>query len=136
MTKAFVDITSTYSNTEGVFKPFLSLTSSFYDGTYNTWLKYRYTLTRSNTNSRLEFNGDFNGSSAPNVAGYHFLNGPVQLQTVTASGITSYNSYAGGDAGSMLYCSDCTAGTNPCSTAGGGGGALALKVQSGNWACK
>jgi hypothetical protein len=138
-TKAFMDLTSTYGPGEAPYKPLLSLTHSLYSS--GTWYKYRYTFTRNVSTGRLEMNGDLNGtyphsSSSPSI-GYYFKNGPVQLHGVTAATLSggTYN-WPSGDKGSMLYCSDCTAGTNPCSTSGGGGGALAIRIESGNWACK
>jgi hypothetical protein len=74
------------------------------------------------------------GNLDPPYSGYRFKKGPVQLAGVAQTDLSSFNGTSA--AGSMLYCSNCTAGTNPCSTAGGGGGALAVKIGSGNWACK
>ncbi len=134
-TKALVDITSAYAGSEP-FKPFLSLTNTFFIS--GSWYKYHYTFLRNSTTGRLEFNNDLNGNPNNPSSGYYFRNGPVQLHPVTASDLSGgyYSFSGGGDRGSMLYCSDCTAGTNPCSTSGGGGGALAVRIQSGNWACK
>jgi hypothetical protein len=89
---------------------------------------------------RLELDGGLDGTPIHETIGpaigYYFKNGPVQLHAVTSSDISGGTYNSPGDHGSMMYCSDCTAGTNPCSTSGGGGGALAVKVESGNWACK
>ncbi len=138
--KAFVDITSTYSyDAENpVYKPLLSLTNSYYDAGYSPYyFKWRYTFTRNASNGRLEMEGDLNGAPVAPSVGYHFKGGPVQLWRVTASDISAgYYNLSANDKGSMLYCSDCTAGTNPCSTTGAGGGALAVRIESGNWACK
>jgi hypothetical protein len=138
-TRAFVDLTATYHNDDltGPYKPFLSLTDSYYDPTSDAYLKYRYTIARNQKNGRLMFDADLNGAAvSPPSAGYQFKGGPVQLERVPVAYISAgyYNIAGGGDAGSMLYCYDCTAGSSPC--AGSGGGALAVKIESGSWACK
>lgn len=130
--KPLVDITSSYSWGEGpVYKPLLALTTSFWNSpSAGDIYKVSYTFKRNGADGWLELEGS---QSAP-YTGYRLKNGPVQLTSVAQSALSGYNSTSA--AGSMLYCSDCTAVTNPCSTAGGGGGALALKVASGNWSCK
>jgi hypothetical protein len=131
----FVEIKQSYNDyieTENglVYRPMLSLSSIFDDGDYIN----RYTFSQNAVNNRLEIKGTLNGHANDGGIGFQFVNGPVQLHNVAAASLSGFN--ATGDKGSMLYCTDCTAGTNPCSTAGGGGGALAIKIQSGNWACK
>ena len=138
-TKAFVDLTATYHKDDltGPYKPFLSFTDSYYDPTSDVYLKYRYTIARNQGNGRLMFDADLNGAAvSPPTAGYQFKGGPVQLERVPLAYISAgyYNIAGGGDAGSMLYCYDCAAGSSPCS--GSGGGALAVKIESGSWACK
>lgn len=113
------------------FKPLLALTNILYTG--GVTYRYSYNFTRNARSGRLELKG----SESPNKTGYHFKGGPVQLQKVTQTDLSSYNSSSASldpDSGSMLYCSNCVAGSTPCAT--GGGGALALKVESGAWHCK
>ncbi len=122
---ATLDITNT---NDLAAKPLLSLTSSIFGyPSASDVTKVRYAFTRNGTTGRLEVAGD---QAVPNT-GYVFKNGPVQLHSVTQSSLSSYNVTS--DNGSMLFCSDCTAPSTPCS--GSGSGALALRVGSA-WNCK
>jgi hypothetical protein len=119
--QAIHDITSRYYG-----KRLLELgVTGLYDNTYYP-NKYFFSIP---TDSHGWLALDTNVS--PPYAGYQFKKGPVQLAGTTVSTLSSH-SYA--PPGSTLYCSDCTANTSPCS--GSGGGALALKVENGNWNCK
>ncbi len=94
-----------------------------------TILKYKYYFTRNPSDHWLEVEGNLD----PPNAGYRFKKGPVQVASVAQSSLSTHSSAL---AGSMLYCNNCTPNTSPCSTAGAGGGALAVKVNSGNWTCQ
>jgi len=85
--------------------------------------EYYYDIRRNQTNGYLEFVGN---QSDPHK-GYSF-NGPVQLPRYTVSTLPTPQVD-----GSLAYCENCVAGSNPC--AGSGGGALALSIGS-NWVCK
>lgn len=117
------------------FKPMLALTSTRYHagipGTPDTYDRWSYTFSRSAYTGRLVIKGD---EAAPNT-GFQFKDGPVQLHSVTQDTLSTYSNtaYSISDSGSLLYCSNCTAGSTPC--ASGGSGALALKVGSA-WHCK
>jgi hypothetical protein len=136
--KAFVDLTTTFLNGDlsGPYKPFLSFTNSYYDPTLDTFQKWRYTFTRDASTGRLVIDADLNGAAVnPPSAGYYFKGGPVQLHRVPLADISAgYYNLSSGDKGAMLYCYDCAAGTSPCT--GSGGGALAIRIESGSWACK
>ncbi len=114
-------------------RPLLALTSSVWDnlGSGNIFA-VSYKFTRQASNGRLEIEGD---ETRPR-AGFTFKDGPVQLTNATYSDIVTsgyYNVPGGGDNGSMLYCSDCTVFSTPCS--GSGSGALAIRTGS-QWNCK
>jgi hypothetical protein len=120
-------------------RPMLSLTSSFFDSQQGSVSKAQYTFTRNSTNGRLEMAGvspqtdpqDPPTATPNDQTGYVFKFGPVQLQSVTAKALDNYTTSS--DDGSMLFCSNCQAGSTPC--AGAGDGALALRVN-GQWHCK
>ncbi|HEV7645508.1 MAG TPA: hypothetical protein VGO50_16315 [Pyrinomonadaceae bacterium] len=118
--EAMLDLTSGFAG-----KPLLRLASSYlYQGVI---YKNSHTFGVA-TDGWLEVEGNLD----PPYSGYRFKKGPVQLASAVQSDLSSFNTNAG--AGSMIYCSNCTPNTNPCT--GSGGGALALRVGSGNWACQ
>jgi hypothetical protein len=95
---------------------------NYYDDTY----QYTYNILR-DSNGWLSFEG----SQANPYRGFKF-NGPLALPVYTYANLPTGATIADG---TIAYCSNCTAGTSPCSTSGGGGGALALMAGS-NWRCK
>lgn len=112
-------------------RPLLALTSLDYTSP-STIDRYTYAFKQDSSNHRLTVERvGTSPTPTKTTTGYHFKGGPVQLQTATQSELSSYS--VSGDSGSLLYCSDCTAPSTPCS--GSGSGALALKVGS-NWNCK
>lgn len=105
-------------------KTLLELSNSiFYNGVV---YKYKYAFMRNASDGWLEVEGN----QDPPYVGYRFKKGPVQLTSSTQSNLSSHSAAT---SGSMLYCSDCTAPSTPCS--GSGSGALALRVGSA-WNCK
>lgn len=112
-------------------RPLLSLAINDFGSSVT---KYMYNFRRNSSTERLEIQQErYDGEDTPvtDAGGFYFKGGPVQLHSATQSQLSSYS--GSGDNGSMLYCSDCTAPSTPCS--GSGGGALALKVGS-QWHCK
>lgn len=110
-------------------KPLLELGNTVYY--QNQVYKYKYSFKRNATDGWLEIAGSHAGTQTSPNTGLRFTSGPVQLTIVTQGSLSGYGSVA--QNGSMLFCSDCSAGSTPC--AASGSGALALKVGS-QWHCK
>jgi hypothetical protein len=109
-------------------RPLLALTLNDHTNSH----KFSYAFKIDTTNKRLTVeNISPAPTPAPGNTGYYFKGGPVQLETATSSTLSSYS--ATSDGGSLLFCSNCAAGSSPC--AGSGSGALAVKIGS-NWVCK
>lgn len=145
------EITSSYSYGEGpVFRPLLKLSTSHYnpspgatpipdpDPDYNEHavVEDYYTFSQNTITGRLEMDGYQNSQKvAGRRPGYNFNDGPLKLQSSTQANLFLYT--ATGEDGSLLYCSNCVAGSTPCAavTPPATGGALALQVGAA-WHCK
>lgn len=75
----------------------------------------------------------FSGTQDPPYRGFYFANAPFQLPSFSLTDITGTN-FSLAQAGTLVYCSNCTVNTAPCTA--GGNGAMALKNGAGQWDCK
>lgn len=75
----------------------------------------------------------FSGTQDMPFRGFYFSGAPFQLPSFTLAQMTS-SDFGQAQAGTLVYCSNCNAGTSPCTS--GGSGALALLNGNSVWSCK
>lgn len=113
-------------------KPILKVSVPHSTGSGKTFLEmgedpFFYRLSRDTGNGYLKFTG----TQGSPWQGYIF-DSPVRIATRTLYQILNNEGVAG--QGALIFCSDCNAGTSPC-TASSGTGALAVSNGT-SWSCK